>query len=257
MQVYYQPQISIETETITGLETLLRWHHPERGVITPGAFLNVVEEAGLAPAVGRQVFDMAMAAVRAWHDDGVDFGRIALNLSPQHLKHGTAMEDLYDAMDKHGIGTNVVSVELLESFLLDDPDSDTAEMLREARRRGINIELDDFGTGYASMSHLSTMPINGIKIDQSFVHPMLENPKQLGIVSSLISMSKLMDLYVVCEGVETWRHVNALADFGSFSIQGYFVSRPLSFEDMTAWIKNGENVGLVSNASKTKLKTSA
>ena len=257
LQVYYQPQISIEDETITGLETLLRWDHPERGVITPGAFLDVVEEAGLAPAVGRQVFDMAMKAAGDWRDQGVDFGRVALNLSPQHLKHGTAMDDLYEAMQKYGIEPGIVTVELLESFLLDDPDSDTTEMLQQVRRRGINIELDDFGTGYASMSHLSTMPINGIKIDQSFVHPMLENPKQLGIVSSLISMSKLMDLYVVCEGVETWRHVNALADFGSFSIQGYFVSHPLSFDDMTAWIKNGENVGMVQNASKAKLKTSA
>ena len=257
LQLYYQPQINIQDETITGFETLLRWHHPERGVITPGAFLHVVEDSGLAPIVGRQVFDMAMTAARQWRDDGVEFGRLALNLSPQHLKHGTAMDDLYEAMEKHDIEPDVVTVELLESFLLDDPDSDTNAMLEQVRQRGINIELDDFGTGYASMSHLSTMPINGIKIDQSFVHPMLENPKQLGIVSSLISMSKLMDLYVVCEGVETWRHVDALSDFGTFSIQGYFIARPMSFEDTTEWIRNGSNLGIVKNAAEEQLSSSA
>jgi len=245
LELYYQPQLDINDETITGLEALLRWNHPKRGVIAPGEFLPVVESTGLAAVVGRKVFDEAMAAVCVWADDGVEFGRLAVNLSPQHLKQGAALDDFFAAMDRHGVEPHFLAVEFLESLLLDDPNADIADLLKQFRTRGIHVELDDFGTGYASLSHLSTMPINGLKIDKSFVRDMINDPKQQGIVSTLISMSKLMDLRVVCEGIETKQQVDAVAQIGNCSIQGYFIAKPMNFRDTTTWIKNKCNVGIL------------
>jgi len=246
LELYYQPQLNVHDETITGFEALLRWNHPDRGMITPGDFLSVVESSGLAPAVGRKVFDDAMAAVRRWVDDDLEFGRMAVNLSPQHLRQGTVLDDYFGAMDRHGVDPRYLGVEFLESFLLDDPNANVADILKQLLARGIHVELDDFGTGYASLSHLSTMPINGLKIDRSFVQEMIADPKQQVIVSSLISLSKLMNLRVVCEGIESWQQVQIIARIGKCSIQGYFVARPMAFEAATDWIRNGRNMGIFS-----------
>lgn len=250
LELHFQPQISIKDGRITGLEALLRWNHPERGTISPSAFLEVVEDTGLAPAIGRQVFAIAMQTARQWIDDGVEFGRLAVNLSPQHLKQGSVLKDYFEAMNKFRIKPKFLAVEFLESFLFDDPHAGTAETLQRLRDRGIHVELDDFGTGYASLSHLSTMPINGLKIDQSFVRQMLEDPKRKGIVSSLISMAKLMDLDVVCEGVETEQQARVLAQIGHGSLQGYFIARPMNFADTTRWIEERRNDAVFTRLSE-------
>jgi EAL domain-containing protein (putative c-di-GMP-specific phosphodiesterase class I) len=127
--------------------------------------------------------------------------------------------------------------------VLDDPNADIMGILGELRARDIHVELDDFGTGYASLSHLTTMPINGLKIDKSFVSDMDNNQKQRSIVSALISMSKLMQLRVVCEGIETKQQLEAVSQIGNCSIQGYFIAKPMSFDDMTNWIRAKRNIG--------------
>lgn len=251
IELFFQPQICVKDESITGLEALVRWRHPQRGVIAPGAFLCVAEEAGLAPTLGRQIFDLAMSAARRWSDDRIDFGRVAINLSPSHLKHGTVLDDLFNAMQNHEVEPDVVTVEFLESFILDDPHTDMADTLNKLRARGIHVELDDFGTGYASLSHLSVMPITGLKVDRSFVQQIDVNPQQREIISALISMAKLMGLDIVCEGIETEDQLAALAALGSFSVQGYFVAKPMSFEDMSTWIKERRNIGILREALAT------
>jgi len=150
------------------------------------------------------------------------------------------------AMDRHGVESKFLTVEFLESLLLDDANTNFIDILEQLRARGIHVELDDFGTGYASLSHLSTMPINGLKIDKSFVNEMLNNPKQLGIVSTMMMLSKMMNLRVVCEGVETMQQLDALRGAGNCSIQGYLIAKPMSFEDITDWIKNERNIGIFS-----------
>ena len=248
LELFFQPQICVKDESITGLEALVRWRHPQKGIIPPGTFLCVAEEAGLAPTVGRQVFDMAMSAARQWNDEGVEFGRVAINLSPSHLKHGTVLDDLFSAMQNHDVEADVVTVEFLESFILDDPHTDMADTLNKLRARGIHVELDDFGTGYASLSHLSVMPITGLKVDRSFVEQIDVKPQQREIISALISMAKLMGLDIVCEGIETADQVAALAQLGAFSVQGYFVAKPMDFQNTTAWIKERRNVGVLREA---------
>ncbi len=244
-ELYYQPQISVSDEAITGLEVLLRWRHPQRGIIAPGEFLPVVEGSGLASAVGRMVFDDAMAAGRRWVDEGLEFGRLAINLSPEHLRQDTVLDDFFGSMEKHGLEPHYLAVEFLESFLFDDPNSDIMNILKKLRASGIHVELDDFGTGYASLSHLSAMPINGLKIDRSFVQQIVNDQKQQVIVSSLISLSKFLDLRVVCEGIETWQQMAAIAEIGKCAVQGYFIAKPMSFSAATEWITGKHNIGIL------------
>ncbi len=254
LELYFQPQLDIDDESITGIEALIRWNHPERGLIGPGEFLSISEATGLAPAIGCKVFEYAMKAARAWIDDGLEFGRLAVNLSPEHLKKGTILDDYFSAMEKYQIESHFLTVEFLESFIFDDPNANITDILHQFRAKNIHVELDDFGTGYASLSHLSTMPITGLKVDKSFVDQITNDPRQRGIVSSLISMSKLMNLHVVCEGVETRQQVEAMTSIGKCSIQGYLVAQPMSFEVMTEWIKNSRNINVLRAGSGTAKK---
>ena len=252
LELYFQPQVDTHNEVISGIEALLRWNHPERGLLPPAEFLPVAEATGLASAIGRAVFEEAMKAVRHWSDAGLEFGRLSVNLSPQHLKKKTVVDDLFSAMEKYGVGPESLVVEILESFLFDDPNADIEGTLNQLKTRGINVELDDFGTGYASLSHLSKMPINGLKIDRSFVNHMVEDKRQQGIVNALISISKLLDLRVVCEGVENQHQLQAISQIGNCAIQGYFIARPMNLAQTTDWIKDRRNVGLLSIFPKIK-----
>ncbi len=245
LELYFQPQVNINNEVISGIEALVRWNHPERGLLVPGEFLEVAETTGLASAMGRTVFAEAMKAIRHWTDAGLDFGRLAINLSPEHLKKKTILDDLFGAMDKYGVGPDTLAVELLESFIFDDPNANIDATLNQLRSRGIHVELDDFGTGYASLSHLSKMPINGLKIDRSFVNHMVDDKKQQGIVSAMISISKLLDLRVVCEGVESQRQLDAISQIGNCAIQGYVIARPMDLDHITDWIREKRNIGLL------------
>ena len=243
-ELYFQPQISSSDESITGIEALLRWNHPGRGLLPPGEFMEVVDSYGLAATVGRVVFDKAMFAARQWTDMGLDFGRLSINLSPQHVKRNTLLEDFFSYTEKHGVKPEVLAVEFLESFLMDDPNTDMTHILEAMAARGVHVELDDFGTGYASLAHLSSMPVDGIKIDRSFVEDIADNERQRAIVEVVMSMSKLMKLRVVCEGIETFQQLDAVSTIDNCSIQGYLVSRPLSYSAVTDWMVEKRNINL-------------
>jgi len=233
----YQPQLDATSHKVTGIECLLRWRHPQRGVLGPASFLGVAEASNLAPLLGRFVLDEAFAAARKWLDLGHDFGRIAVNLSPQHVKIGTVFDDFTGAMARHGIKPEFVAAEVLESLFLDNEDVQQIEFIEHLHNIGVHIELDDFGTGYASLSHLSSLPIDGLKIDKSFVDRMLVDSKKKVVVQSLVSMARLMHIDLVCEGVETQDQYVFLRECGYCSIQGYLFARPMPFDDMTNWLE--------------------
>lgn len=237
-EIYYQPQVDITTGKITGLETLVRWNHPEKGIISPGEFLLVSENTGLGPALGRYIIDEVMASASEFNEEDIDFGKLAINLSPQHLKRGTFLDDFFASIEKHKISPSQIAVEILESYIIDDPNMDITQIISTLRDRGIFVELDDFGTGYASLSHLSSLPISGLKIDQSFVYQMGENAKQTDIVTALISMAKAMGLSIVCEGVQSKKQIAILRQFKNCSIQGYFVAKPMPKKDIKHWISD-------------------
>ncbi len=247
LDLYFQPQVSSTDESLTGVEALIRWNHPEHGLVPPSMFLDVSETNGLASQLGCLVFEKAMSAARQWTDLGLDFGRVAINLSPTHLKRASLLDDFFSTMQRFDLAPDCLAVEFVESCLLDDPHADISKILETFRERGIHVELDDFGTGYASLSHLSNVPIDGIKIDRSFVQNIESNSKEQAIVGVVMSMSKLMQLHVVCEGVETYEQFKAVSHISKCSIQGYLVAKPMSFTDMTKWMGEGYNKGLLAD----------
>ena len=232
----FQPQVNLRTQAVTGVEALVRWQHPERGTVSPGDFLPVVEKSGLAPILGEIVIDKAFAAARSWIDRGIDFGRISVNVSPSHLSSGLLLEHFKAGMEKHNIGPDRITAEVLESVFLNDNRSGHLAALRELFELGVHIELDDFGTGYASLSHVSDLPINGLKIDRSFTRQMLQDSKKEVIVNQLIHLARSLDIGIVCEGVETDAQYDRLRMMGDFSIQGFLIARPMPFQQATDWM---------------------
>lgn len=236
----YQPQVNAKSLKVTGIEALIRWRHPEKGVISPGAFMHVVEATKLAPTVGKFVIETALDAARTWQDKKLEYGKVGVNLSPQHLKTGTLYDEFVSAMDKNGLSPENVAAEVLESVFLDDPHEMKIEVLEKLHNLGVHIELDDFGTGYASLSHLSALPIDAVKIDRSFVKQMLSDEKKAVVVKSVINLAKMLRINTICEGVETAEQMSRLKAIGDCSIQGYFIARPMPYDQVTDWLSASE-----------------
>ncbi|MEJ8473543.1 EAL domain-containing protein [Roseibium algae] len=237
----FQPQVNIQTQQITGIEALVRWQHPTRGVLAPGAFLPVVDKTNLATPLGQVVLDKALAAARKWHDLQLDFGRIAVNLSSSHLTSGTLLDDFNSLMAKHKVAPEYITAEVLESVFLDNERSNNSEVLEELHNLGVHIELDDFGTGYASLSHVADLPINGLKIDKSFTEQILSDRKKEIVVSHLINLARSLNINIVCEGVETEQQLDRLQMMGNFAVQGYLIARPMPFEAMSDWLTSTQS----------------
>ena len=248
-ELYFQPQISSADESVTGIEALLRWNHPAHGLLPPGSFMDVVDNYGLASQLGRMVFDKAMQAAKRWTDEGIGFGRLAINLSPHHFAKNTLLEDFLASLDHNQIRPELLSVEFLESFFLDDANKDVINIMNALNARGVHVELDDFGTGYASLAHLSNLPVDGVKIDRSFVDNIANDPKQQAIVEVVMSMSKLMQLRVVCEGIETAEQLQVVSKIANCSLQGYLISRPMTEAKITKWLQEERNIGLLNRCS--------
>ncbi len=234
----FQPQVDMATLTVTGIEALVRWQHPEKGILNPGQFLAVAEANRLSTRIGRQVFDQAFAAAKKWLDADIDFGRMAVNLSPQDMELGTVFDDLTTAMDRNGLSPEYVSAEIVESVLLEEHDTPRLDLLERLRSLGIKIELDDFGTGYAALHHLASLPVTGVKVDRSFTSKMLQDEKKSVVISSLITMAKLLKLDVVIEGIETDAQMAKLQEMGYGSLQGYLIAKPMPFKEMTEWLES-------------------
>ncbi|WP_417666661.1 putative bifunctional diguanylate cyclase/phosphodiesterase [Roseibium sp.] len=237
----FQPQVNIRTQQVTGLEALVRWQHPTRGILGPGSFLPVVEKTNLATPLGQVVIDKALEAARCWQDANIDFGRIAVNLSPSHLTSGTLVTDFTSAMERHGVAPEFVTAEVLESVFLDSQRSNNSEVLETLHNLGVHIELDDFGTGYASLSHVADLPINGLKIDRSFTAQLLTDAKKEIVINHLIHLARSLDIDIVCEGVETNNQFDRLRMMGNFSVQGYFIARPMQFDAVTSWLASTQS----------------
>ncbi|MBN9669098.1 EAL domain-containing protein [Labrenzia aggregata] len=232
----FQPQVNLRSHTVTGVEALVRWQHPERGELPPSEFLPFIERTRLAPILGELVIDKSLAAARAWLDAGLEFGRIGINISQSHLAAGSLVEHFKTAMRKYNIEPERVTAEVVESVFLDDNRSGCLTALKELFALGIHIELDDFGTGYASLTHVADLPIKGLKIDRSFTLQMLHDDRKATVINQLIGLARSLNVRVVCEGVETEAQYDCLKLMGDFSIQGYLIARPMPFDRMTDWM---------------------
>ncbi len=229
----YQPQVDLQTGQICGLETLLRWSHPQLGNVSPTQFIPLAEEAGLIIEIGAWVLNQTCQDIRHWHSAGVAIPHVAINASPLQFRNNDFAAQVRTALQQSGINPALIYIEVTESALMDDVPRNEA-MLRALKELGIKLSLDDFGTGYSSLSYLKRFPFDQVKIDQSFVRDIATNPSDMMLVKVIISMAHGLGMKAIAEGVETEAQCDIMRTSLCDEIQGYFFSKPVSRHDIEA-----------------------
>ncbi len=236
-ELFYQPLFHLAGNAVTGCEALLRWRHPERGLVSPAEFIPLAEEIGLIVPLGAWVLRQACTEAVRW-PNGL---KIAINVSAIQLRSRGLVETVVAALAESGLPADRLELEITESVLLSN-DSATLELLHRLRRIGVRISLDDFGTGYSSLSYLRTFPFDKIKIDRSFLLDLCSNQATMVIVSALINLATGLGMMVTAEGVETQAQLDWLASAACTEAQGYLISRPLSTADLRSFVNDGRRV---------------
>lgn len=226
LQVYYQPQIDIQTERMIGMEALVRWLHPERGMVSPGEFVPLAEETNLIVPIGEWVMRTACEQTKRWHDAGYPEIRVSINLSAHQFRQPNLAYQVSQVLEETGIDPQYVDLEITESITMTNVDKAISTML-ELASLGLQISIDDFGTGYSSLSYLKKFPIHTLKIDQSFVRDIPKNQDDAAIATAVIAMAHSLNLNVIAEGVETEEQLAFLRERNCNEYQGYLCSRPL------------------------------
>jgi diguanylate cyclase (GGDEF)-like protein len=225
----YQPIVSPKNGAIVGFEALVRWHHPERGVISPADFIPIAEQSGLIVPLGRAVLDRACVEAVRWNRERGEREplRVAVNFSPRQLSHPTVVEGVVEALEQAGLAPDLLCVEITESALVDDAAS-TLATLNRLKELGVRLALDDFGTGYSSLTYVRRFPIDELKIDRSFIDGIVGSSEDEAIVTAVLSMGRALGVHVVAEGVETEEQAKRLRSLGCKLAQGYLFSRPIT-----------------------------
>jgi diguanylate cyclase (GGDEF)-like protein len=231
--VVYQPQIDMDSGRALGVEALLRWRDPERGVIGPDEFIPIAEESGMIQALGARVLRDACRQVMVWHRQNMML-RLSVNLSVQQLQHDSWLSVVEDALKASGLPARYLDLEITESVIITHPEKAVAT-LEKLKQMGVSITVDDFGTGYSSLSYLTRLPIQGVKIDQRFVHGLEQNRNDEAITLAIIALSHSIGLRVIAEGVETVAQYEFLKTHGCEEAQGYLISRPLEEPELRSW----------------------
>ncbi len=214
----------------------MRWEHPERGIVSPDAFIPILEETGLINPVGKWLLQTACTQTKQWLDMGLPPMRIAVNVSPRQFLHNDLVADVAHALEMSGLDADLLELEITETLLMQNPDY-AASVMEKIRALGaLRIDIDDFGTGYSSLSYLKRFPIHTVKIDASFVRDILVDKEDSAIVQAVIAMSHSLDLKAIAEGVETREQAEILRDLGCDAIQGYLVGRPMPAHEFESWI---------------------
>ncbi len=230
-QVYYQPKIHAVSGRITGMEALVRWEHPEQGIVSPQEFIPLAEETGLIEPLGLWVLETACHQLAAWRRAGHDGLSLAVNLSPRQFRDERLMQRIRAVLEESGLPPERLELEITESLAMDEVERNI-HTLEEMGSLGLRIAIDDFGTGYSSLSYLKRLPIHILKIDQSFVGDISRDADDAAIVSAIISMARSLGLKVVGEGAETREQIKFLKKHGCDEIQGYYYSRPLPADSL-------------------------
>lgn len=236
--LYYQPQLDLSTGRMTGMEALLRWNHPERGLVSPEKFIPLAEESGLIIPLGEWVLRTACAQAKAWQDQGYPILRLGVNLSARQFNQPGLATLVESILIETGLDPDCLELELTESVIMESA-KDAILTLTDLRVRGIHLSIDDFGTGYSSLSYLKNFPIDRIKIAQNFVSDIPQDTDDMAIVEAVIAMAKSLRLRVIAEGVETKEQMDFLTARGCHEMQGYYFSEPLSVEKFSEMIESG------------------
>lgn len=235
LRLHYQPQIDIETGTLIGAETLVRWHHPELGMISPLRFIPVAEESGLIVPIGEWILHQACKQARQWQLDGFAL-TIAVNISAVQFRHKSLEDTVNRALAYSSLPPQLLELELTEGLIMEGSDTIIGIMER-LRGIGVKLSIDDFGTGYSSLSYLKRFPIDKLKIDQSFVRDITTDPDDAAITRAIINMAQSLKLKVIAEGVEHAEQLAFLREHHCDEYQGYFCSKPVPADDFTALLR--------------------
>lgn len=235
----YQPQIRYSDHRVVGVEALLRWHHPEHGLIAPDLFIPLAEANGSIIAIGEWVLDQACSQLREWHDQGFTELRMAVNLSTVQLHHSELPRVVNNLLQVYRLPPGSLELEVTETSLMEDITT-AAQHLLSLRRSGALIAIDDFGTGYSSLSYLKSLPLDKIKIDKSFVQDLIDDDDDTTIVRAIIQLGKSLGMQVIAEGVETLEQEAYVISEGCHEGQGYLYSKPLSARELSAYLKQAQ-----------------
>jgi diguanylate cyclase (GGDEF)-like protein/PAS domain S-box-containing protein len=254
--LYYQPKYSLAEERIVGAEALIRWLHPEEGVISPAEFIPIAEESGLISKLGEWCLQTACRQAKEWQVQGLGPLRMAVNLSSRQLKGRELLTVLRTVLAETGLAPALLELEITESAVMEDPEL-AVELLEEIRRSGIRIAIDDFGTGYSSLAYLKKFPVNTLKIDQSFVADLTKDSDDAAIVESIIQMAHNLNLEVVAEGVETEEQLAFFRAKKCHEVQGYYFSKPLPPEQFAALFRRPKQKELQTENQRDAERVSA
>lgn len=245
-RVYYQPQVNLVSGEIVGVEALIRWEHPERGLILPGEFIPVAEETNLIGPMGEWVLATACAHVKSWQSLGTANLRVAVNLSGRQFAEQNLKERVIQILQTTGLAPANLELELTESILLRDMEA-AISTLSELKALGIHIAIDDFGTGYSSLSQLRHLPFDTLKVDRTFIKNVTEKSETAAITAAIIQMAHTLNLAVIAEGVETVEELNFLRRHHCDEIQGYIVSRPLPVHELLEFLGKYQTETIMQN----------
>lgn len=240
-ELYYQPKVDVESGRISGAEALLRWNHPERGMISPGEFIPVLEASGLMVDVGHWVIEEGCRTLNRLHGKGLwsDNTRLSLNVSPRQFRGQTFVDDMAKTLHEITIPNDSLDLEITEGVVIQSVE-ETISTMTALSAMGISFSLDDFGTGYSSISYLKRLPVSTLKIDYSFVRDIVDDRNDRVLVETIVTMGQLLDLNVVAEGVEAKPQLDILAAFGCNSYQGFYFSRPVPLQDFESLLQKNQ-----------------
>jgi diguanylate cyclase (GGDEF)-like protein len=229
--IYYQPQMKTSTNTLIGMEVLIRWEHPTIGVVMPDEFIPLAEENGMIVEIDQWVMKTAMMQISQWYKEGLNPGVLGLNISIKQLDKINFLQQIEASLRDNDFDPSWLELEITESQMMKRPE-EVITKLHQIHALGIGISIDDFGTGYSSLSLLKRLPINRLKIDRSFVKDIPEDEEDVAIVEAIIALAKSLKLDLIAEGVETAEQRGFLVDHGCINIQGHYCSHPLPKEEM-------------------------
>ena len=235
LRLHFQPQLDLHSERLIGAEALVRWQHPDLGMVPPARFIPLAEETGLIIDIGEWVLQTACAQAKAWLDLGLDIGHVAVNVAGLQIRRRIVLEQTQRALESSGLPAERLELEVTEGFIMDETQGAVA-LLQALRRLGVSLSIDDFGTGYSSLAYLKRLPIDQLKIDKSFVRDIPEDPGDMAIVKAIIALGQSLGLEVIAEGIETQEQRRFLITQGCSKGQGYLFARPLPAEDFVEFL---------------------
>jgi diguanylate cyclase len=235
---FFQPQLELGTGRLRGFEALARWHHPDRGLLTPAAFLDFAEQAGLTERIGEVILSQSLKALKAWDKAGLDVPTVGINFALAQLRNPRLIEKIKWETERLEIEPNRIAIEVLETVLIKSDADMVVRNLRGLASAGFQIDLDDFGTGHASISNLRRFMVTRIKIDRSFVLGIETCPEQQKLTASMIAMARALGIRTLAEGVETAAARDMLAGMGCDDFQGYFIARPMGYGETLDWLRS-------------------